>query len=121
MFQFGIGRVVGEADQILKFMNWFSEVPTVYLHRDYVDFRKAINGLVGIIESQMNLSGYVMWYKRLEQSKYAWPLKHEDAVIELTVQQWCWLLSGYNVLAMVGHRVLDYGNEQAISGASIKR
>ena len=146
MFQFGIGRVVGEADQILKFMNWFSEVPTVYLHRDYVDFRKAINGLVGIIESQMNLSpyedaifvfcsktkdklkvihwdktGYVMWYKRLEQSKYAWPLKHEDAVIELTVQQWCWLLSGYNVLAMVGHRALDYGNEQAISDAGIKR
>ena len=30
----------------------------MYLHRDYVDFRKAINGLVQIIESQMTVSPY---------------------------------------------------------------
>ena len=39
-------------------MKWFADVPLVYLHRDYVDFRKAINGLVEIIESQMSLSPY---------------------------------------------------------------
>ena len=39
-------------------MKWFADVPAVYLHRDYVDFRKAINGLVEIIESQMSLSPY---------------------------------------------------------------
>jgi transposase len=30
----------------------------VYLHREVVDFRKAINGLVMIIEQQMQLSPY---------------------------------------------------------------
>ena len=93
-------------------MRWFADVPIVYLHRDYVDFRKAINGLVEIIESQMSLSpyqdsifvfcsktkdklkvihwdrtGFVMWYKRLEQSKYACPIRHDDEVIELTPEQ----------------------------------
>ncbi len=31
-------------------MNIFDEVPEVFLHRDVVDFRKSINGLVGIVE-----------------------------------------------------------------------
>lgn len=115
-------------------MKWFVDTPVVYVHRDYVDFRKAINGLVAIIESEMELSpysealfvfcsrsrdklkvihwdttGFVLWYKRLEQSKYAWPIKHDEAVIQWTPEQWQWLLSGYNVLAMQRHPALYYG------------
>ena len=120
-------------------MKWFADVPLVYLHRDYVDFRKAINGLVEIVESQMSLSpyqdaifvfcsktkdklkvihwdktGFVMWYKRLEQSKYAWPVRHDDEVIELTPEQWQWLLSGYNIVLMQGHEALHYGEKSRI-------
>lgn len=114
-------------------MKWFADVPMVYLHRDYVDFRKAINGLVQIIESQMTVSpyddaifvfcsktkdklkvihwdktGFVMWYKRLEKSKYSWPIKHDASVIELTAEQWQWLLAGYNMMAIKGHPPLTY-------------
>ena len=37
-------------------MKLFEDVPQVYLHRVPVDFRKAINGLVLIIEGEMALS-----------------------------------------------------------------
>ena len=39
-------------------MRLFNDVPQVYLHREPVDFRKAINGLVLIIEGEMALSPY---------------------------------------------------------------
>jgi transposase len=34
----------------------FDDVPEVFLYRDFVDFRKAINGLSLIVEQQMLLS-----------------------------------------------------------------
>ena len=86
-------------------MKWFSEIPVVYLHRDPVDFRKAVNGLSMLVSSEMDLdpydsslyvfcnrsrdkvkilhfdeTGFVLWYKRLEKAKFAWPRKHSDGV-----------------------------------------
>jgi len=115
-------------------MKWFTDVQAVYLHRDHVDFRKSINGLVPIIESEMALSpyedaifvfcnrsrdklkvlhwdqtGYILWYKRLEESKFKWPRRHSQPVMVLSNEQLQWLLSGYDVLLMQGHRVLRYG------------
>ncbi len=115
-------------------MKWFSDVPAVYLHREYVDFRKAINGLVMIIEDEMEMSpyddavfvfcsrtrdklkvihwdksGFVMWYKRLEESKYIWPVRTTEDVMQLSNEQLQWLLSGYNILQLQGHKVLHYG------------
>jgi len=37
-------------------MKMFSGVPEVFLYRDFVDFRKSINGLSLIVEQQMVLS-----------------------------------------------------------------
>ena len=37
-------------------MQWFSELPCIYLHRDYVDFRKAVNGLLMIVEQELALN-----------------------------------------------------------------
>ena len=110
-----------------------TEMETVYLHREPVDFRKSINGLSLIIEQQMHLSpfsqalfvfcnrgrdklkvlywdktGFALWYKRLEQDKFKWPRKLNDDVIELTEQQWQWLLSGYDYLNIKGHQPLQY-------------
>ena len=39
-------------------MKIFSDLPTVYLHRDAVDFRRSINGLVCIVEMQMKISPF---------------------------------------------------------------
>ena len=116
-------------------VKWLSDAVQVYLHRDYVDFRKAINGLVVIIETDMQLSpyedavfvfcnrsrdklkvihwdrtGFVLWYKRLEESKYVWPRRCDETVIELSNEQLQWLLSGYDIVRMQGHRVLNYGS-----------
>lgn len=39
-------------------MKMFVEPSEVFLHRDFVDFRKAINGLVSIIEDELNRDAY---------------------------------------------------------------
>jgi len=126
--------MVGGSVEIAGGMRWFNDAPAVYLYRDFVDFRKAINGLVAIIESEMGLSpyqdaifvfcnrgrdklkvihwdrtGYVLWYKRLEESKFMWPRRHDSAVMTLSGEQWQWLLLGYDILSMQGHRMLQYG------------
>lgn len=80
--------------------------PEVYLYRESVDFRKSINGLATIIESDTDLllvsgalflftnkqrdkikvlcwdkTGFALWYKRLEKAKYKWPSKEKKCSV----------------------------------------
>ena len=116
-------------------MKLFNEVPTVYLHRDFVDFRKSINGLVCIVEMQMKLSpmdnalfmfcnksknklkivwwdktGFAMWYKRLDKCRFKWPVKGKGDTMMLSAQQFEWLLDGFDAAGapVVGHQPLHY-------------
>ena len=114
-------------------MKWFSELPTVYLHRKPVDFRKAINGLCVLVEQEMALdpysedlfmfcnrgrdklkilhwdkTGFVMWYKRLEKEKFKWPLTVTEAVITIDEQALGWLLSGLSIVPPEPHKTLYY-------------
>jgi transposase len=111
----------------------FTAVGAVYLHRDPIDFRKAINGLSIIVEAEMALppmsgalflfcnkkrdklkllywdsSGFALWYKRLEKEKFKWPRRTETAVLSLTEQQLHWLLDGYDISNMQPHSALNY-------------
>jgi transposase len=111
-------------------MKMFRELPTVYLHCDPVDFRRAINGLVCIVEMQMEISpfedalfmlcnkardklkivywdktGFAMWYKRLDKNRFKWPSKINQSTLTLSEQQFHWLLDGYDV---IGHQPLHY-------------
>lgn len=106
-------------------MKALSSFQGVYLHRDPVDGRKAINGLSQIVEqAQMggltgaNLfvfcgkrrdvikilyfdkSGFALWQKRLETDRFPWPKKHDTQVVTLTTEQMQWLLDGYDVWKM---------------------
>jgi transposase len=100
--------------------------PEIYLYRDSVDFRKSINGLAAIIESDTNLplvsgalflftnkqrdkvkalywdkTGFALWYKRLEKAKYKWPSKEKNEVFTLTPFELDRLLSGFTI---IGHK-----------------
>lgn len=110
----------------------FADVP-VYLHRDYVDFRKAINGLSQIVQDNMGMdvfspglfvfcnkgrdklkvlywdqTGFCLWQKRLEQDKFIWPKKDINDIIHWDVEQLDWLLRGFNVAQLRPHKTLKY-------------
>jgi len=111
-------------------MKMWVEAPAIYLHREAVDFRKSINGLVTIVEQEMGLSpfaealyvfcnkgrdklkvvywdqtGFCLWYKRLEKAKFKWPRQHPGAVMTVNPEQWQGLLSGYD---LIGHQPLQF-------------
>ena len=113
-------------------MKMFVQPSHIYLHRQFVDFRKSINGLSVIIESEMKLpamsgalfifcnkakdklkilywdkTGFALWYKRLEKDKFKWPSRTDEACLKLSEQQLSWLLDGYNV---IGHQSVSYQN-----------
>jgi len=114
-------------------MKMFVDVPKVFLHRDFVDFRKSINGLTGIVEYELardpytgalfvfcnkakdklkilywDKTGFALWYKRLEKQKLKWPSKISTQEFTLSSEQLQWLLSGYDVL---GHEPLHYQSQ----------
>jgi transposase len=114
-------------------MNWFNDLPRIYLHREPVDFRKAVNGLSEVVAQELSMNpfdeslyvfcnrgrdklkilhwdktGFVLWYKRLEKDKFKWPLDEVDGVIELTDESLSWLLSGLAIRPPTPHQALDY-------------
>ena len=116
-------------------MEMFQEVSAVYLHREPVAFRKSINGLSSIVESEMGMSpfsgalyvfcnrnreklkliywdrsGFSLWYKRLEKNNFQWPRRWPDAVITLTETQLHWLLTGYDITRMTPHKTVHYSS-----------
>ena len=111
-------------------MKHMLSAPEIYLYRESVDFRKSINGLAAIIESDTDLplgsgalflftnkqrdkikvlywdkTGFALWYKRLEKHRFKWPSDTELQHINLSEQQLQWLLSGFDV---IGHSPLNY-------------
>lgn len=110
-----------------------SSFTKVYLHRDPIDFRKWVDGLVAIVKAQMQLdpyctyiflftnrrrdrikalywdrTGFAIWYKRLEEHKFPWPKKNPQTVITLTPQQFEWLLDGCDFTLLKPHDDLQY-------------
>jgi transposase len=103
----------------------------VYLHREPVDGRKAINGLALLVEQTLGLNpfepaiyvfsnrrrdriklllwdrtGFWLLIKRLEADRFHWP--KDSPVIMLTVEQLHWLLDGINLAAMRPHPLRTY-------------
>lgn len=37
-------------------MNWFNDLPRIYLHRAPVDFRKAVNGLSEVVAQELSMN-----------------------------------------------------------------
>lgn len=106
-------------------------VEQVYLHRAPIDMRRQMDGLAALVQGVMQKdpftnslfvfinrrrnklkiltwekNGFVIWYKRLERDKFAWPVKMSDVVMTLSGEQLNWLLDGYDVWRMTPHKRL---------------
>jgi transposase len=106
----------------------------VYLCVEPVDFRKQINGLATLVQEVLALdafseqlfvftnrrrsqcrilfwerSGFVLWQKRLERERFAWP-KRSDTVVNLTGAELNLLLDGYDIWRMHPHPTLAYAS-----------
>jgi transposase len=115
-------------------MRGLSTFLQIYVYRGSVDFRKAINGLSEIVESELKMkpfsgalflfmhrrkdrvkilywdkSGFALWYKRLEEAKFCWPKgEFTEPVFKITHEQLEWLLSGVDIWKIKTHKALDY-------------
>jgi len=106
--------------------------PRIFLYREPVDFRKQSTGLAAIVERELGHNpfdgglyaftnrqrnkikclfwednGFVLYYKALAEEKFRWPQRGE-AVWSLTGEQINWLLDGYDIAVMQGHKKLHY-------------
>lgn len=113
-------------------IDWDTDI-RIYLHRDPIDFRKAINGLSLIVTEAMqrslferavfvfcnkrhtqlkvlywDSSGFALWQKRLEKDRFKWPKGHPADTMVLSHEQWQWLLRGFDIQTMKAHQRLDY-------------
>lgn len=105
----------------------------IHLYRHPVDMRKAINGLVAMVEGELELDPFsadlfifcnrsrnlvrmigwegnvfVLWMKCLEKSRFKWPLSMPIDVLQLNTQEINWLLDGYPLTITQGNGQLPH-------------
>ncbi|WP_275100041.1 IS66 family insertion sequence element accessory protein TnpB [Sedimenticola hydrogenitrophicus] len=108
------------------------DMPRIYLYRESVDFRKQANGLAALIEQELGHNpftgvlyaftnrqrnkikclmwednGFVLYYKSLAEEKFKWPSPSQE-LLSLTGEQINWLLDGYDISLLQGHKKLQY-------------
>ena len=105
-------------------------MPQIYLYRAPIDFRKqaprgagrAATGaqpFTGALYAFTNRrrnkikclmwedNGFVLYYKALAEEKFKWP-SSADELLSLSSEQINWLLDGYDISLMQGHKTLHY-------------
>jgi transposase len=104
----------------------------IYLCREFVDFRKSIDGLSAAVEAMefdvfkrslfifcsrrrnrlkilyWDRTGFALWYKRLEKDKFPWPKNDTQDVLALDAEKLRWLLSGVDIWKMKAHEILEF-------------
>ena len=101
----------------------------VYLAIGITDLRKSINGLAIIVQETFKLdpftnqlfvfcnrkkdkikilkwenSGFWLYYKRLENSKFNWPSGNNKETIKVTQRELRWLLDGLDIIQKSAHK-----------------
>ena len=118
----------------------------VWLCVEPVDFRKQITGLATLVQDALAMDpfstqlfvftnrrrtqcrilywekcGFVLWQKRLERARFAWP-RRADAVVNLSGAQLNFLLDGYDISGEDGRYGIDTNPiENAIRDSSVRR
>lgn len=98
-----------------------SKAEMIYIACGYTDMRKAIDGLIAVVQQNFQLNpfqnslflfcgrrrdrikalyweedGFVLLYKRLENGKFQWPMS-ADAARSITNQEFRWLMEGLSI------------------------
>ena len=114
-------------------MKGLANPSAIYLYREFVDFRKSINGLAALVESETNLpldsgalflftnkqrdkmkvlywdkTGFALWYKRLEKAKFKWPTQEKKQVFTLSQFELDRLLAGFTIIGHKSVEIRDY-------------
>lgn len=115
-----------------RFLRPALAMPQIFLYRAPIDFRKQVNGLAALIEQELGHdpftgalyaftnrqrnkikclmwedNGFVLYYKALAEEKFKWPSLADD-LLPLTGEQINWLLDGYDISLLHGHKKLHY-------------
>ncbi len=110
-------------------------IEQVYLCREPIDFRKSINGLSVLVEQELGLNpfgtalyvfinrqrnklkvlywhrnGFCLWLKRLEAEKFSWPRETETSIQMIGIQEFEWLLEGFDLWTNKPHKTLNYAS-----------
>lgn len=105
----------------------------VFLCREPVDFRLAINGLSLLVEQHLALNpfasalyvfsnrhknrikilywernGFCLWQKRLEKDRFHWPAVGHDKTMTLSAQELNALLDGFDLFKNKPHQTLHF-------------
>ena len=118
-------------------------IEQVYLYRESIDFRKAINGLSVLVEQELGLSpfasalyvftdrrhnkvkalywhrnGFCLWQKRLEHEKFAWPSEENALTQSCTLQEFGWLIEGFDLSKNKPHKTLNFDDGAVVELAT---
>jgi transposase len=108
-------------------------IEQVYLYREPIDFRKAINALSVLVERELGLNpfasalyvftnrqhtqvkalywhrnGFCLWQKRLEIDKFAWPRDPNATIKTCTLAEFGWLMEGFDLSKNKPHKTLIF-------------
>jgi len=105
----------------------------VYLASGHTDMRKAINGLMILVQDVLEgdpfsshlfvfcnrlrdkikilywyNNGFWLFYRRLEKQRFWWPATDQQTALEITSRELGWLLEGLDISTVQGHRKSCY-------------
>lgn len=128
----GVARSAVAAEAGGSIMITLSSFRAIYLCREFVDFRKSIDGLAAFVQDlglnpfekylfvfcsrrrnrlkilYWDQTGFALWYKRLEKERFHWPKSYAQDVVEMDAEKLRWLLSGIDVWKIKSHEILQF-------------
>ena len=111
----------------------FGSNTQVYLATGATDMRKAINGLMVLVDEVLEAdpfsshlfvfcnrmrdkikilywhnNGFWLFYRRLEKQRFWWPGAGEKVAIEISTRELSWLLEGLAITRVAAHKTVKY-------------
>lgn len=105
----------------------------VYLATGATDMRKAVNGLMVLVQDVLegdpfsshlfvfcnrmrntikilywHNNGFWLFYRRLEKQRFWWPGAGEKVAIQISTRELSWLLEGLDITQVAAHKTVKY-------------